>query len=301
MLKLVVWDVQRGNAAYLRTPNGKHIVVDLGTGSYKGRDSTFSPLLHLRDMWDVSKLDCVIITHPHLDHIDDVLNYYLLKPSFLSRPRHLTVDEIWANNIVEDNDKKLKIEEYLEINKIFSGEPLDPDPTKPANNGGVDIQIFKPTTCARNNLNNHSVTITISYQGCKVLMPGDNEPLCWEELLSQPAFREAIAGTDILVAPHHGRELGYHSELFKYFKPRLTVISAGRFDDKSAMERYGKVSSGWTVHKGFGIDEQRKCLNTRDDGVIVIDMGTNSEKRPFISVNAGMPPLAIALLSHLLY
>ena len=29
-LKFITWDVEHGSAAYIRTPNGKHIAVDLG-------------------------------------------------------------------------------------------------------------------------------------------------------------------------------------------------------------------------------------------------------------------------------
>lgn len=62
--KFVFWDVQHDNAAYIRTPNGQHIASDLGTGKLGDGDSTFSPLLHLRDSWDVSQLDSVIIPTP---------------------------------------------------------------------------------------------------------------------------------------------------------------------------------------------------------------------------------------------
>ncbi|ODS37411.1 MAG: hypothetical protein A7316_09440 [Candidatus Altiarchaeales archaeon WOR_SM1_86-2] len=36
-LEIVFWDVQHGSATYIKTPNGKHIVQDLGTGSCEKR------------------------------------------------------------------------------------------------------------------------------------------------------------------------------------------------------------------------------------------------------------------------
>ena len=68
MLEAVFWDVQHGSAAYISTPVGKHIAVDLGTGSYKKSDGTFSPLLHLKKRYNIDRLDAVIMTHPHRDH-----------------------------------------------------------------------------------------------------------------------------------------------------------------------------------------------------------------------------------------
>ena len=46
---IVFWDVDHGHATYLKTPNGRHIVIDLGTGSF-GPQKTFSPLTHLKNM-----------------------------------------------------------------------------------------------------------------------------------------------------------------------------------------------------------------------------------------------------------
>ena len=59
--KLIVWDVEHGSAAYIQSPNGKHIVIDAGSGSFKnGR--TFSPLYHLYNRYGVQSIDYAIIT-----------------------------------------------------------------------------------------------------------------------------------------------------------------------------------------------------------------------------------------------
>ena len=283
MLTIIIWDVQHGSAAYIETPASKHIVQDLGTGSYKAGRMTFSPLRHLRSQYGVSQLDEVIITHPHGDHLDDITNFSLLNPRILSRPRHLTDEEIWAGN---GNADQTVIEKYLEINKGY-GEPVleGENPLLPSNNGGVEINVFVPRSCGRSNLNNHSLVSVISYENSKVIIPGDNELPSWQELLERSDFRNAIQGSDVLIAPHHGRDAGFCSDIFKYFTPRLTVISDGRFGDTSATNRYDKVTSGWTVHHRGGPDEQRKCVTTRSDGDILIRIGRDpSDQRPFISV-----------------
>src|SRR5947209_2477608 len=98
MLTLIFWDVQHGSATYIKTPEGKHLVQDLGMGSYGSGAADFSPLLHLRRRWNLNQLDGVIITHPHRDHLDDILNFDALHPRVLLRPKHLTEEEIWAGN-----------------------------------------------------------------------------------------------------------------------------------------------------------------------------------------------------------
>lgn len=280
-LEIVFWDVQHGSATYIKTPNGIHIVQDLGTGSYETNNKKFSPLLHLKNKYGIEKLDYVIITHPHKDHIDDIMNFYELSPRVLLHPK-LPKDEIMNN--IQDEDKYL-FEKYFEIDQKYSSPVSgDSDPKLPKNNGGVKIQNFTPISSSTSNINNHSIVTVLSYANSKVILAGDNEPPSWKELLEKDDFKNAISDADILLSPHHGRESGFHSELFEHFKPRLTIISDGRFCDTSATDRYGKISTGWTVHHRNGEKEKRYCVTTRNDGVIVVKLGYTSDNKHFIEV-----------------
>ena len=127
----------------------------------------------------------------------------------------------------------------------------------------------------------------IEYLGVKLIIPGDNEPPSWKELLNQTDFCSAISSANLLLAPHHGRDSGFCADIFDYFKPRLTIISDGRFCDTSATERYYRVTQGWKVHRRSGGTVERKCVTTRNDGVIVIKIGSNFEGKPFIEVTIG--------------
>jgi len=282
-LKIIIWDVQHGSATYMRTPNGTHIVKDLGTGSFGEKDRKFSPLIHLKNKYDISQLDYVIISHPHKDHIDDILNFDKLSPRVFCRPKHLSSEDIMKD--AREEDKPL-FEKYLEINDRYNQPvPDSENPSLPANNGGVEIANFHPKKSSTTNLNNHSIVTIISYADSKIIIPGDNEPSSWKELLENESFIKSIRDSDIFVAPHHGRESGYCPEIFEYFKPYLTIISDDVETDTSATDRYSKLSQGWKVHHRDGsASEERKCVTTRNDGFIVIDFGTNSDGKPYISV-----------------
>ena len=281
--EFVFWDVQHGNAAYIRTPNGQHIAADLGTGKLGDGASTFSPLLHLRDSWDVSQLDSVIISHPHRDHIDDIFNFDALSPLTLSRPGHLSESDIRSDNKGAKSDRF--IDKYLQIGRRYN-QPCPPflNPHEPSNNGGVEIQTFEPSSCPTSNLNNHSMVTMVTYEGCKMLIPGDNESLSREELLGRRDFRDAIQGTDVLLAPHHGRKAGFSEALFEYITPHLTIISDGPSGDTSATDLYAGKTKGWKVHKRSGGSETRRCVTTRKDGMIVVDFGRNQSGTPCIAV-----------------
>ncbi len=269
-LRFITWDVAHGSAAYIRTPNGKQIAIDLG--AQRSSESGFSPLLHLRRRWGVERLDAAVITHPHLDHIEDILNLDALDPKTLVRPPHLTEDDVWGTNRNASEETKRIIRKYIDVNKRYTGTITDELRLTPSNCGGASFQFFVPTSAPRDNVNNHSVVTVMVYEGVKFLLPGDNEPPSWHELLGMRDFLTAIQNTHVLVAPHHGRESGYHSPLFEKISPLLTIISDGRFVDTSATSRYSAKTKGWTVHSRKGGSVERKCVTTRNDGVIDVEV-----------------------------
>lgn len=283
-VELVIWDVQHGNAAYIKSPNGRHIVIDLGIGDYSGRNTAFSPLRHLKFNYNVQQLDYVIITHPHLDHIDDILNFDLLFPKVLHRPRHLTNEEVMEGVRSEDRPK---FEKYCEINDRYNLNiqgGID-DPANPDNFGSMKILTFSPLSCSHDNFNNHSSVTVIEYAEIKIVIPGDNETCSYEELMNDEGFRTAVKNAYILVAPHHGRESGYNNDFVSLVNPSLTIVSDGRFCDTSANARYSQKSSGWLVHKkSNGTKSERKCLTTNSDGEITIHFGYNSNSEKFLYV-----------------
>ena len=59
---------------------------------------------HLKYKYGVQRLDYVVITHPHLDHMDDILNFDSLEPKVFQRPKQLTNDEVKEG--VQEKDKK---------------------------------------------------------------------------------------------------------------------------------------------------------------------------------------------------
>ena len=67
-LELVMVDVGQGDGMFLRTPDGKTIVVDAG---FKGRGRALVSELQSRG---VSRIDLLILSHPHADHIGGAIH-----------------------------------------------------------------------------------------------------------------------------------------------------------------------------------------------------------------------------------
>jgi beta-lactamase superfamily II metal-dependent hydrolase len=277
MLEITVWDVNHGNATYIKTPNDRHIVVDLGDGE------DFSPLRNLVAL-GVPRLDVAVITHPHRDHLDDIFNFDLIAPPTLWRPNHLSEADIRNGN--RDSDMPV-IDEYLRISARYNA-PVAPtnDFNTPANFGGAEFQVFVPRGCDKCNLNNHSLVVVVSYAGLKMVIPGDNEAPSWKELLKDPRFVQAVKGADVFLASHHGRQAGYCPELFEVMgKPRLVIISDTAHGDTSVTNSYSNQAKGWTVYDSDGTADTRYCVTTRSDGHITIKFGwTGQGTEKFLNV-----------------
>jgi beta-lactamase superfamily II metal-dependent hydrolase len=174
-LKAVIWDVQHGSAAYIQTPSGRHIAIDLGIGSFGEKNQTFSPIAHLKSKYGVERLDTLIITHPHRDHLDDVFELHRALPAVLMRPVHLSETDVREAN--RDTDSAV-LDKYFELCTYYT-DPAANSALLAVNNGGAVIQAFHPTGSAKTNLNNHSIVTVVSYSGVKLIIPGDNENESW--------------------------------------------------------------------------------------------------------------------------
>ena len=256
---MTVWDVQLGLAIHVKAPNGKYIVIDLGTGTYNT-----SPLR--KRMWD--NIAYMVITHPHLDHISDILNFDINAPKILCRPPLLTNEEVMEG--VRQCDRA-KFEKYCQINDRYNSPVKYDDENytgNPNNYGGLEIQTFSTSLCDHSNFNNFSMITVFQFSGIKVVVCGDNEKDSFDKLMKESDFKNAVRSADVLVAPHHGRESAYHSEFVSLVNPRITIISDTTKSDASAVDKYTQRSRGWTVR-----GEERKCLTTRNDGNITVEFG----------------------------
>ena len=268
-LYIRIWDVQHGSAVYVRTPEDRHLAIDLGVGDTSGNLSTnkdyFSPLEYIRRVWAVRQLDLVVISHPHTDHVDDIFEFDKLNPRVLITPRHISDDDIVANN--RSSDKSV-LHKYLAIRQKYSA-PIIGDSVydeKP----NFEFVSFSPSTCNVTNLNNQSIVVFMTYAGSTICIPGDPESCAWQELLGQPGFKDYLRKTNILVASHHGRESGYYEEIFDYCTPHLVIISDGPQGATCVADKYRNKALGWEVHSPGKESKNRYVLTTRSDGSIDI-------------------------------
>lgn len=224
-LRVIFLDVGQGDSSLIITPEQKTILIDGGPN-----DKVLSGLgkfLPLRQ----KKIDVMILTHPHSDHLDglvDVLGRYEVGEIYYTGVLHTTGTFLeWLKIIKEKNIKMniVKEKSKTEVGGV-TVEFLYPD---------RDLSVLAPTdfTAARlkdlklDNLNNTSLALKLIFGRTQFLFMGDAEVPVEKYLLSEDADLRA----DVLKVGHHGSNSSTGEELLKKISPQYAVISAGKDND----------------------------------------------------------------------
>lgn len=257
-----VWDVELGLAVHVQAPNGKYIVIDLGS-----KDGV-APLQSLC----YKNVGYMVVTHPHHDHFSDIQNIGYAKPDVLWRVKSYSRKELMEG--VQEKDKK-DFEKYCDFCETYSGTlTTEKDPSSGTPFNGLTAEVFQTTSCDKANKNNFSGIVVLKLGNAKVVVCGDNEKESLEILMKDDSFKEAIADAYVLVAPHHGRESGYYDEFVAKVRPYLTIISDTSKGTTSVTEKYDAYTKGYSVYNcSTRRNEDRKCVTTRKDGNIFVKFG----------------------------
>lgn len=262
-MKLIFYDVEHGSCTHIITPNGKHILVDVGSKSDK---SIVDYICNRYFNGFNGSLDALIITHPHEDHVYDLPRLLeRLNPKVLYRPKE-------AFDIEPSSKTPVHINIANNANRMNSSYifpiPDTDNIENPQNMGGVKITHIPSVADFHDkaDLNTYSSIVIVEYTGIRFVITGDNSLRQLKYMVDNNycGIRQLAADAAVLLAPHHGRTGEYCPEFFKLVNPVLTVIS-----DKSVEHTTQEESS--SVYKGIGTtiyDNKRYVLTTRSDGNI---------------------------------
>jgi len=233
-LRVTFLDVGQGDSALVEGPRGFVALVDAG-GRYDNSFDTgariVEPVLRARG---ITKLDLVVLSHPHPDHMNGLLR--ILK--------RFPVGALWTsgddgNNPVYGNLMALARERGvpapLPAEQIRNG--LTITPLGPWMDGHIGV----PPGLG---VNDASLVVRLGYVGRCVLLVGDIGNEGESELLEGGSSNPRLA-CDVLKVPHHGSRYSSSGPFLDAVSPRLAVASAGRFNrfglpNPYALERYAQ-------------------------------------------------------------
>jgi len=215
-LKVVFLDVGEGDSIFIKTQAGRNILIDGGGGSNgisSGNNTGENILIPFLLDEGVSKLDMVIATHGHDDHIQGLLP--VLKQYKVD---NLVIPELKDNKELNTlleiaEDKKIKVRE------CSTGDSITLDPE-------TEFFVLNPNEgfCASEEyLNEGSLVLKLVYNNTSLLFTGDIGKETENLLLRGKADIRA----DVLKVAHHGSAGSTGEEFLKNVNPKAAVISVG--------------------------------------------------------------------------
>ncbi|HEV2224857.1 MAG TPA: DNA internalization-related competence protein ComEC/Rec2 [Candidatus Acidoferrales bacterium] len=234
-LEATVLDVGQGDSIFLSFPDGRTMLIDGGgaagaerVGGYQSGidvgEQVVSPYLWTRG---VKKLDVVLLSHAHHDHIDGlraVLNNF-------------RVGQLWVGRDEDASAYRALLAQaaarHVKIVHREQGEAFNWD--------GVEGQILWPAdpTEAPAAANNDSVVLRLEDGKIRFLLPGDIE----KQVESTLTREHDPLGADFLKVPHHGSKTSSTEPFLDAVAPRIAVISVGEgnsygLPNAETVERY---------------------------------------------------------------
>ena len=202
-------DVDQGDCEFFKLPDGKTLLID--AGNIGDGDEIVSFLKQNK----IAKLDFVIATHPHADHIggmSDVIDSFEIGQVFAPKIADADVPttKTYENFLLSVQRKGLKITAAKQGTTLFSGEDYK-------------AECFAPCSDNYESLNNYSVTVKLSYGIHSFLLTGDTERISEGEMLKNGYNLKS----DVLKVAHHGSSTSTSKAFLNAVSPDFAVISCG--------------------------------------------------------------------------
>jgi competence protein ComEC len=279
-------NVGQGDAIYLEFPNGTNALID---GGPRGE-----PIYQFLKIKGVTKLDRVLLTHPHSDHyrgLKKVFNSFEVDKYYDTRAEN--VDAVGDNNLRE----------------LAAAEPgcrtLYPEPGSELKwDSNVTVKVLNSCTEKvqihdNDENNNCSLVIRLYYNGTGILLTGDAEGTVEDAMMR--IYKSGLNSTYLKVS-HHGSRFSSTAKFLARVQPRIAIISAGANNvyghpHKEALDRL--VASGAQIYTTLGgtqsltIPAPKKGVELMVNGELDLAPASlteipkfNMEQRPFETADA---------------
>ncbi len=223
--------VGHGCATVVELPDGRNILYDAGHFSSPGSCAqTIAGCLWSRG---ITHLDAVVLSHADADHYNGL-------PQLM---KMISIGAVYVSPRMFDDSSSslLALREAIQaagipVRHLQAGDRLevhhahdDYDQEKPDDNNRCRIEVLHPgdtesvdnkTSKRKKHDNAASIVLLLSYQGRRILLPGDIEPPGLDKLLA----REPV-DCDVLLVPHHGSGNSDPPGLAAWCKPEVAVVS----------------------------------------------------------------------------
>ncbi|HET9672382.1 MAG TPA: ComEC/Rec2 family competence protein, partial [Actinomycetota bacterium] len=240
-LTITFFDVGQGDAALISTPEGANVLVDGGPEE----DLVATELAAL----GVKRLDVVVASHPHADHIVGL-------PSVLARiPVGLVLQPGCDDgSALQRTLDRAIADERIEVRNPRAGDSFTL--------GRLRLDVLSPARCwagTESDANNDALVLRVSYLESVALIASEPEEPAQEWLLESGTELRA----PVLKVPHHGAATSL-AEFFDAIHADVAIVSVGENDygHPTAFTLDALVASGAQVWR----TDRQGTITVRYDG-----------------------------------
>ena len=271
LLEVITLDVGQGDAAVIRFPDKRTILIDGGIRrayydekkhkqvAYDVGERVIEPYL---DVYGIRELDLVMLTHPDIDHGGGLA--YILQNFAVKQV--IGISDMALNSQTHRRLRSIVKEKGIPYAYVYAGE-IELTST-------ATLNLLHPIDAASTNLmdkdtNDDSLVLKVSYGEVDILFTGDIGVKGESRLITSGQDLRS----EILKVPHHGSRTSSSAAFLEAVQPRHAIFSLGKgnryqFPHADVVARY----------------QARACVQLRTDelGAIILKTdGTRCWFRPY--------------------